>query len=130
VIATVTLNPALDKAIAIPGFAIGRTNRGVVEQVDAGGKGINVAKALKQLGCPVVALGFLVGANGRVIAEALAARDIACDFVAVPGETRVNLKIKDPGTGSETEISERRSTTHIAADASPSPLGHRLTALY
>jgi len=105
-IATVTLNPALDKTMAISGFAVGRTNRASIEQIDAGGKGINVAKAARQLGCPVVALGFLAGANGRWVADALAAQGIPCDFVWVPGETRVNLKIKDPLTGTETEINE------------------------
>jgi 1-phosphofructokinase len=105
-IATVTLNPALDKTMAIPGFAIGGTNRASIEQIDAGGKGINVAKAARQLGCPVIALGFLAGANGRWVADTLAAMGIPCDFVWVPGETRVNLKIKDPLTGTETEINE------------------------
>ena len=105
-IATVTLNPALDKTMAIPGFAVGGTNRASIERIDAGGKGINVAKAARQLGCPAVALGFLAGANGRWIADALHAMGIPCDFVWVPGETRVNLKIKDPVTGTETEINE------------------------
>jgi 1-phosphofructokinase len=105
-IATVTLNPALDKTMAIPGFAIGRTNRASIERIDAGGKGINVAKAARQLGCPVIALGFLAGANGRCVADALQAMGIPCDFEWVPGETRVNLKIKDPLTGTETEINE------------------------
>jgi 1-phosphofructokinase len=105
-IATVTLNPALDKTMAIPGFAIGTMNRASIEQIDAGGKGINVAKAARQLGCPVIALGFLAGANGRSIADALQAMGIAYDFEWVPGETRVNLKIKDALAGTETEINE------------------------
>ena len=105
-IATVTLNPALDKTMAIRGFAIGGTNRASIEQLDAGGKGINVAKAARQLGCPAMALGFLAGANGRWIADALQAMGVLCDFEWVPGETRVNLKIKDPLTGTETEINE------------------------
>jgi 1-phosphofructokinase len=105
-IATVTLNPALDKTMAIRGFAIGGTNRASIEQIDAGGKGINVAKAATQLGCPAMALGFLAGANGRWIADALQTMGIPCDFEWVPGETRVNLKIKDPLTGTETEINE------------------------
>jgi 1-phosphofructokinase len=105
-IATVTLNPALDKTMAIRGFAIGATNRASVEQIDAGGKGINVAKAARQLGCPAIALGFLAGANGRWITDALQAMGIPCDFEWVPGETRVNLKIKDSLTGTETEINE------------------------
>ena len=105
-IATVTLNPATDMTMSIPGFAVGRTNRGQVERVDPGGKGINVAKAVRQLGCPVVALGFQAGSGGQAIAGALAERDIQVDFLEIPGETRVNLKIKDPVTGSETEINQ------------------------
>jgi 1-phosphofructokinase len=105
-IATVTLNPAIDRTMYAPGFAIGRTNRATVERTDPGGKGVNVAKALRQFDCPVTALGLLAGGNGRIIRDALASRNVVVDFVDVPGETRVNLKIKDPENGSETEINE------------------------
>ena len=105
-IATVTLNPAMDKTMLVPGFRIGGTNRGQVERVDVGGKGINVARAARRLGCRVSAFGFLADAEGRGISEALAAEGIANDFVYVPGKTRVNLKIKDPESGTETEINE------------------------
>ena len=105
-IVTVTLNPTMDKTMIVPRLTVGATNRAEVERIDPGGKGVNVAKALKQLGCPVVATGFLAGSNGRLIAEGLAAREIPADFIQVPGETRVNLKIKDPLSGTETEINE------------------------
>jgi 1-phosphofructokinase len=105
-IVTVTLNPAVDRTMSVPGFAVGRTNRASIEQIDPGGKGINVAKALRQFGCPVLAMGFLAGNNGQWIRDALASRNIRAAFLNVPGETRVNLKIKDPETGSETEINE------------------------
>jgi 1-phosphofructokinase len=105
-IATVTLNPAVDKTITVPRFAVGKTNRGRVERVDPGGKGVNVAQALKHLGCPAVASGFLAGNHGRDIAEALAAEGVPTDFIHLPGETRVNLKIIDPVAGAETEINE------------------------
>ena len=105
-IATVTLSPAVDKTMVVRGFAVGRTNRGEIERLDPGGKGVNVAKAVKQLGCPVIALGFVAGMNGRFIRRALEALQIPADFVDVPGETRVNLKIADPENGTETEINE------------------------
>ena len=57
-IATVTLNPAIDKSITVRGFGIGKTNRGEVDRIDAGGKGINVAKALRRWGSSVFALGL------------------------------------------------------------------------
>ena len=105
-IATVTLNPAVDKTMVIPRFAVGKTNRGSIEQIDPAGKGINVAQAVKQLGCSVIASGFLAGNNGRYISESLIARGILTDFVYLPGETRVNLKIIDPVAGTETEIND------------------------
>lgn len=105
-IATVTLSPAIDKTMIVPGFAVGRTNRGSIERLDPGGKGINVAKAVKRLGYSVVALGFTAGMNGQFISRALEALDIPVDFVDVPGETRVNLKIEDPEAATETEINE------------------------
>lgn len=105
-IVTVTLNPAVDKTLLVPGFTVGKTNRGEIERLDPGGKGINVAKALKQLGCPVTAIGFVAGMNGRFILRALEALEIPADFVDVEGETRVNLKIADSESGTETEINE------------------------
>jgi 1-phosphofructokinase len=115
-IATVTLNPAIDKSVTVRGFEIGKTNRGEVDRVDAGGKGINVAKALKRLGSAVCALGLVAGSNGRFILDALSAEGIPADFVLVPGETRVNLKIHDPEKGTETELNEpgfRVTTEHL-----------------
>jgi 1-phosphofructokinase len=105
-IATVTLNPAIDKSLMVPRFEVGKTNRGEVRRTDAGGKGINVAKAVKQFGAEVCALGFVAGSNGHFILEALAASGIPADFSNVPGETRVNLKIHDPVYGTETELNE------------------------
>jgi 1-phosphofructokinase len=105
-IATITLNPAIDKSLTVPRFAVGKTNRGEVRRTDAGGKGINVAKALKHFGAEVLALGFLAGSNGRFILEALAASGIPADFCYVRGETRVNLKIHDSVYGTETELNE------------------------
>jgi 1-phosphofructokinase len=105
-IATVTLNPAIDKSITVPRFEVGKTNRGEVRRTDAGGKGINVAKAVKQFGVEVCALGFVAGSNGQFILHALAASGIPADFIVVPGETRVNLKIHDSEYGTETELNE------------------------
>ena len=105
-IATVTLNPAIDKSLTVPRFEVGKTNRGEVRGIDAGGKGINVARAMKQFGVEVCALGFVAGSYGQFILDALAASSIHADFCNVPGETRVNLKIHDPVYGTETELNE------------------------
>ncbi len=117
-IATVTLNPAVDKSVTVRGFEIGKTNRGEVVRLDAGGKGINVAKVLKRLGAEVCALGFEAGGNGLFILDALNAEGIPTDFIRVPGETRVNLKIHDSDQGTETELNEpgfRVAVEHLEA---------------
>ena len=105
-IATVTLNPAIDRSLTVPRFEVGKTNRGEVRGIDAGGKGINVAKAMKKFGVDVCALGFVAGSYGQFILDALAASGIHADFCNVPGETRVNLKIHDSVYGTETELNE------------------------
>jgi 1-phosphofructokinase len=105
-IAAVALNPAVDKSVTVRGFEIGKTNRGEVNGIDAGGKGINVAKSLRRLGSTVCALGLVAGSNGRFILDALEAAGIPADFVQVSGETRVNLKIHDANQGTETELNE------------------------
>jgi 1-phosphofructokinase len=105
-IATVTLNPAIDKSLTVPCFEVGKTNRGEVGRTDASGKGINVAMVLKQLGADICALGFMAGSDGQFILEALASSGIPADFVSVPGQTRVNLKLRDPIYRTETELNE------------------------
>ena len=57
-ILTVTLNAAIDRTVAVPNFRLGRRHRAVESRTVAGGKGINVARALSLLGRPVIATGF------------------------------------------------------------------------
>ena len=49
-IITVTLNAAIDKTLSVPNFRLGRRHRTVDQTTMAGGKGVNVARALKALG--------------------------------------------------------------------------------
>ena len=92
---TLTLNPALDYAVYLPAFAEGKTNRSVSEQLDFGGKGINVSYILHQLGVPTVALGFVAGFTGKALCAMLEGEGIPCEFITLDrGMTRINVKIK------------------------------------
>ncbi|WP_299065656.1 1-phosphofructokinase [Accumulibacter sp.] len=103
-IATVTLNPAIDQSVAIPGFAAGRLNRVVAEHCDPGGKGVNVASFLADLHFRVAAAGLLGRDNAGVFEQLLAGKAITDAFVRVPGKTRVNVKIIDETAPGVTEI--------------------------
>ena len=105
-IVTVTPNPAIDRIVVVRGFRGAAINRATVERIDIGGKGINVARNRARLGCEVVATGFLGTDAVRAVVPTLAAGGIHTDFVGVPGDIRVNLKILDPARAEETEINE------------------------
>lgn len=106
-ILTVTLNAAIDKSLSVPNFRLGRRHRSVEQTTLAGGKGVNVARALKTLGQPVIATGFAGGATGTRLVEQLTAESILNDFVRIRDESRTNTAVHDPTNGEQTEINER-----------------------
>jgi 1-phosphofructokinase len=103
-IVTVTLNPAIDQTLTIPGFAAGRVNRVAESRSHAGGKGVNVACFLADLGQEVTVTGFLGAANAQPFEETFARKGITDRFVRIDGATRVGIKIVDPGTQQTTDI--------------------------
>jgi 1-phosphofructokinase family hexose kinase len=107
VILTVTLNAAIDRTVAVPNFRLGHRHRAVESRTVAGGKGINVARALSLLGKPVIATGFVGGPTGTRVVEQLHTESVLTDFIRIAGETRVNLAVIDPTSGEQTEINER-----------------------
>jgi 1-phosphofructokinase/tagatose 6-phosphate kinase len=106
-IITVTLNAALDKTLEVPNFRPGRRHRTVTQQTMPGGKGVNIARAIKRLGQPVIATGLAGGATGTRIVDALNDQSILNAFVRVREESRTNTAVLDPTTGVQTEINER-----------------------
>jgi len=99
---TVTFNPALDYVVRVDDFQPGETNRTASDEIQFGGKGINVSTVLRSLGVENVALGFLAGFTGRGLEHGLRDSGIRTDFIWLPeGLTRINVKIK---AGQETEI--------------------------
>lgn len=104
-IVTVTMNPAIDKTVEIDTLARGCLNRIRRVECDAGGKGNNVSRTIRELRGVSMATGFLGGSSGRIIEKALRDRDIVSDFVWVEGETRTNTKIFE-ANGELTELNE------------------------
>jgi 1-phosphofructokinase family hexose kinase len=106
-IITVTLNAALDKTLEVPNFTPGRRHRTVDQTTMPGGKGVNIARAIKRLGQPVIATGLVGGATGTRIVEALNGEAILNGFIGIHEESRTNTAVLDPTTGMHTEINER-----------------------
>jgi 1-phosphofructokinase/tagatose 6-phosphate kinase len=112
-IITVTLNAALDKTLEVPNFKPGRRHRTVDQTTMPGGKGVNIARAIKRLGQPVIATGLAGGATGTRIVEALTDESILNAFVRIREESRTNTAVLDPTTGMHTEINERGPSVSI-----------------
>ena len=105
-IVTVTLNAALDRSLTVPSFNVGHRHRSSEVLTLAGGKGINVARALKRLDRPVVATGLAGGRTGTRIVEELTAEAILNDFVRIGDESRTSTLVVDPAASTHTEINE------------------------
>lgn len=102
--ATVTLNPAIDLTATVRHFTLDAVNRGESMQMDAGGKGVNVASFLADYGCEVAATGFLGRENAEIFERLFARKQIEDRFVRVAGANRVGIKIVDPANQTTTDL--------------------------
>jgi 1-phosphofructokinase/tagatose 6-phosphate kinase len=106
VIVTVTLNTAQDRTVSVPNFHMGGRNRAIQSLTLPGGKGVNVARALRRLGQPVIATGLAGGRVGTYITEELTAEGVLNDFVRISEESRTSTAVIDPTGVLQTEINE------------------------
>ena len=99
---TLTANPSLDYEMHTQSLITGSVNRSTKESLRAGGKGINVALVLKNLGVDATALGFTAGFTGEQIETELRNLGVNADFIRLKkGISRINVKIE---SSEETEI--------------------------
>ncbi|MFN8529088.1 MAG: hexose kinase [Anaerolineae bacterium] len=96
----VTPNPALDRVVSVPHFRPLEVNRAVSHQVFAGGKGLNVARAVRNIGGDSLAAGLLGGMNGRRLAELAEQDGQPADWTFSDRiETRIcNIFVSDQGS--------------------------------
>lgn len=105
-IIAVTLNPSIDKTVTIERLVPYGLNRAVSSRTDPGGKGVNVAKVLRNFGADVTVCGLIAGSQGKLLLDGLKKAGIASDFMEIPGETRTNFKVIDESVNRTTEINE------------------------
>lgn len=94
-IITLTMNPAIDKTAELEELKVGELNRLKNVMMDAGGKGINVSKTIKNLEGNSIAYGLIAGNSGSFIENELDQLHIQHDFLRIEGNTRTNLKVLD-----------------------------------
>jgi 1-phosphofructokinase len=93
VIVTLTPNPSLDRTLEVDDLVRGGVHRAVRTRTEPGGKGINVARALRAAGVATTAVVPAGGAEGEQLLAEL--RDLGLDVVPVPitGSTRANVSV-------------------------------------
>ena len=96
-IITVTLNASIDKTTVINNFQIGKINRSDKPLEFAGGKGLNVSRALKNLDYnQSLATGFIGGKNGERLKKLIEKEKINHDF---PLQNRLSIQIEVKARG-------------------------------
>lgn len=103
-----TPNPAIDRTLIVPRLQPGEVHRATRAIVAAGGKGLNVARAIRALrvGGDPVCLGFLGGHSGRLLAELAEREGLPGRWTWIETETRTCVIIADENGGEATVINE------------------------
>jgi 1-phosphofructokinase family hexose kinase len=114
-IATITINPAIDKIYYIDDFSLNKLNRITDENKEAispGGKGVNISIMLKKFGINTIAMGFTGGVFGKKLEQEVRRLGITTNFVKTEQDTRTDIFIIDNKNDTLTEINE--SGLHIS----------------
>lgn len=100
-ILTVTLNPTIDLTTSVPHVVAGPKLRCALPDVEPGGGGTNVSRAIKILGGASRALVAVGGPTGDRLLTLLNTQGIGTVALRGPGETRQSLAVTDRGTGEQ-----------------------------
>lgn len=98
---TITLNPTVDFSTTAPSVVPDVKLRCTEPQIDPGGGGINVARAIRQLGGQAVALIAIGGSTGAMLLQRLAVEGVPTVAFQGPGETRQSVSVIDESTGAQ-----------------------------
>lgn len=97
-IITLTMNPVVDKDTAVPGIVPDKKLRCELPKYYAGGGGINISRALKQLGGESLCLYVAGGSTGTHLQQLVSEENIEQKVIEIEGWTRENLSVTDTNT--------------------------------
>lgn len=100
-ILTITLNPTVDYCTTAPDIEPGLKLRCTEPQIDPGGGGINVARAVRLLGGQATALVAIGESSGANLLQLLALEGVPTVAFQGPGETRQSMSVIDQTTGDQ-----------------------------
>ena len=100
-IATLTLNPAIDKSCRVEQVVPERKLRCREPQFDPGGGGINVARAVTELGGDVLALWMCGGPTGEMLKKLLDESSVPHEPIPIEASTRENLIVFEESSGQQ-----------------------------
>ncbi len=106
-VTAICMNPSVDKTVYLEKFEVSATNIIGRETRDVGGKGINVAIALRRLGVPSSCMGIVGDKSLSEVIAHLEKSGVEARFMTVSGEMRTNLKVVDEESHQVTELNER-----------------------
>ena len=92
-ILTLTPNPSVDHTLEVDHLVRGEVLRVSDTRAQAGGKGVNVARALRRAGVPTKAVLPVGGGGGAELVTLLG--DLPCVTVPIAGETRANVAVTE-----------------------------------
>lgn len=98
---TITLNPAVDFSTTAPEVLPEVKLRCTEPEIDPGGGGINVARAIRQLGGQAIALIAIGGSTGAMLLQRLAQEGVPTVAFQGPGETRQSVSVIDRASGAQ-----------------------------
>lgn len=104
-IATLTLNPALDKSAKVDHVVPEHKLRCHSAQQEPGGGGLNVARAVHKLGGTALALYTCGGLTGETMQQLLAAEGIAQSALPIQGWTRESFAVLEESTSMQYRFS-------------------------
>lgn len=104
-ITTLTPNPSVDRAIVVDDLRRGEVLRASSSRVDAGGKGVNVSRALASMGGETVVVLPSGGPEGALLETLLDGADVPRRTVSIDGSVRMNISVLEPD-GTTTKLNE------------------------
>ncbi len=100
-IVTITFSPCIDKSTSITSLIPEKKLQCAIPKLEAGGGGINVARAIKKLGGQATAIFPSGGYTGKYFNHLLENENIPAVIINSANETRENIIVFDESTGNQ-----------------------------